>query len=748
MAATASLFALAALSLLFTGGTTAEGAADTGLSSASLSSDPASSAITDSAGRVQVVVELEGAASGGELDDSATYSALSDRQDNTLEALTKVAGDVVAVGRFSSLPYLTVRVDPDRLEAVEALPDVRSVTPDVAYEPDHTYEPTLDRSAPVIGADQTTAAGFDGRDWAVAIIDSGVDTSHPSLEGRVVAEACFSYTGHCPNGQTEQTGPGSAQPCELDEHHCGHGTHVASIAAGATAETDAGLNPQGVAPQADILAVQVSSTVNDTVTFAGSDVAKALEWVHEQAGSRNVAAANVSLGTELVYDIPCDNRAGATTEAISLLRDLDVPTVVAAGNGNPGAQDRVAMPACISNAISVSASTAGDTLASFTNVADAVSLVAPGEGIRAAWPQSSVVEMTGTSMAAPHVAGGWATLRQVRPADSVGEHLRVLRETAVDVPFGASGALPRIDLGAAHMALGTLNQEPRPPGRPIDVAATAADGSATVSWEAPIWDGGEDIGGYEIRSDDDEIATLVAGPQDREIEVGGLTNGRRYRFTVVAHNEIGTGRSSSRSNVVIPKSPPPPHAFDDVRRDSYFDAAVSWALAEGVTQGTSKARYSPHRDVTRRQMAAFLWRMMDAPEPTESSPFDDVDDDAYYADAVAWLAEEGVTQGRSATSFAPGDPVTRGEMAAFLWRISGALPTEPDHALFDVPPDRFYTEAVAWAARHEITTGTVEGAFEPNQAVKRGQMAAFLHRLASTPSAWDPRLEPPATIAF
>ena len=731
------------------GGAPAEGAPDAGLSSASLATDATQSAITDSEGRMQVIVELSdaGVDGGSDVPDSGTYSALADRQDDALEALAGVSEDVVTVRSFTSLPYVSVRIDPDRLEAVEALPEVRSVTPDVAYKPDSDYALNLDRSAAAVGADRTAAAGYDGKDWAVAIIDSGVDTSHPSLEGRVVAEACFSSSGHCPNGQQEQTGPGSARPCELDEHHCGHGTHVASIAAGAAAETDAGLNPQGVAPGADILAVQVSSTVNDAVTFASGDVLAALEWVHEQAGSHNIAAANVSLGTEIVYDIPCDRQSRSTTEAIARLRDIDVPTVVAAGNAR--AQDQVAMPACIGDAVSVSASTAGDTIAPFSNVAEGVSLVAPGEGIRAAWPQSGVVEMTGTSMAAPHVAGAWATLRQVRPADSVNEHLRVLRETAVDVPFGASGALPRIDVSAAHMALGSLNQETRPPGRPTDVAATASDGGATVSWEAPIWDGGAPIAGYEVRADDDTVATVATGPQAREIEIDGLTNGGRYRFTVVAHNEVGTGRSSTRSNVVIPKPPPPPHTFDDVPDGAYFDAAVSWALVEGVTRGTSAGRYSPYRDVTRGQMAAFLWRMMDRPEPAGPSPFVDVADEAYYADAVAWLAEEGVAQGRAGgTKFAPGDRVTRGEMAAFLWRISGELPTEPDHALFDVPPDRFYTEAVAWAARHEITTGTAEGAYEPDQPVKRGQMAAFLHRLASTPSAWDPRLEPPATIAF
>ncbi|MFO7899629.1 MAG: S8 family serine peptidase [Planctomycetota bacterium] len=710
----------------------------------------AAGAVIDDEGRVQVLVELADTSALTPLqraaDDEAAAS-LAALQDDVLAAVRESVADAVAVRRFETVPYLALRLPPEHLDALTALPMVERVVADVAYEP------SLTGSVPLVGADRTAEADLDGQGWTVAVIDSGVDASHPSLEGKVTAEACFSQSGGCPNGETSQEGPGSAAPCDLDAQRCGHGTHVAAIAAGAEATTEAGTSPNGVAPGADILAVQVSSEVDGEVLITGTDLAAAFEWVLEQSVSVDLAAVNVSLGSG-VHEAPCDDRpeAAPLLAPIAELGDEGVPTVAASGNA--GAQGALALPACIDDVVSVGATVGeagsddGDVLSSFSNVSPALSLLAPGLDIEAAWPGSGLVPLSGTSMAAPHVAGAWATLRQADPTASVDEHLGLLRDTAVDVPFDADATLPRLDLAAAHRRLGTLTDVPGTPGWPVEVDATATDGGAVVSWTPPFWDGGEPITAYEILADDADVAVVTTGEEAREVEIDDLDNGTRYRFSVRASNAVGEGRRSEPSNVVIPKPPPPPHGFADVPPGAFYDEPLRWASTEGVVTGLAPERFAPHTRLTRAQMAALLWRMMDEPEPEQGAPFDDVAGDAYYAEAVAWLAEAGIAQGTSTGAFSPGQGVDRAQMVTFLWRLAGALPTETRHEFLDVANDGFYADAVAWAARHEITEGTEPGSFAPSEAATRAQTTALLHRLASSPRAWDPRIEPPSTIAF
>ena len=104
---------------------------------------------------------------------------------------------------------------------------------------------------------------------------------------------------------------------------------------------------------------------------------------------------------------------------------------------------------------------------------------------------------------------------------------------------------------------------------------------------------------------------------------------------------------------------------------------------------------------------------------------------AFYADAVAWLKAEGITTGTSATTFSPNDTVTRGQMAAFLFRLAGEPGGSPAHGFSDVPASAFYAEAVKWLKAEGITTGTSPTTFSPGDAVTRGQMAAFLYRYAT-----------------
>jgi hypothetical protein len=176
--------------------------------------------------------------------------------------------------------------------------------------------------------------------------------------------------------------------------------------------------------------------------------------------------------------------------------------------------------------------------------------------------------------------------------------------------------------------------------------------------------------------------------------------------------------------------------FFDVAVDQFYSDAVTWLASEGITTGTSPTTYRPGDPVTRAQMATFLWRYDGRPEPAAlDTAFTDVPAGTFYAKAVAWLAEEKITTGTTPTTYSPGDSVTRAQMATFLWRYSGSPePTSLDSPFSDVVAGSFYEKAVAWLVEQGITIGTSPTTYSPNDPVTRGQMATFLWRLAGEPA--------------
>ncbi len=185
--------------------------------------------------------------------------------------------------------------------------------------------------------------------------------------------------------------------------------------------------------------------------------------------------------------------------------------------------------------------------------------------------------------------------------------------------------------------------------------------------------------------------------------------------------------------------------FIDVEPTRYFAEGVYWLRANELTLGTQPGLFEPVDEVTRIQMAAFLWRLFDRPQPAAPPPFIDVPADHELAPAVAWLFETGITNGTSADTYSPDAPVTRGQMAAFIWRMCGkATPTRPS-PFKDVASSVFST-AAAWLFETGITNGTSADTYSPDAPVTRGQMATFLHRLAVSPQAWT-TVEPPPVVA-
>ena len=155
-------------------------------------------------------------------------------------------------------------------------------------------------------------------------------------------------------------------------------------------------------------------------------------------------------------------------------------------------------------------------------------------------------------------------------------------------------------------------------------------------------------------------------------------------------------------------------------------------LTNEITTGCEPDRFCPHDTATRAHFVTFLWRAAGRPEPAVSGAerFDDVDESAYYQQAVGWAAETGITTGcGDRTIFCPNQEVTRGQIAAFLYRFSGQQHTVTEATFQDVPPDAYYFTAAEWMAANAITTGCGDRTiFCPNQLATRAQVAAFIHR--------------------
>ena len=167
--------------------------------------------------------------------------------------------------------------------------------------------------------------------------------------------------------------------------------------------------------------------------------------------------------------------------------------------------------------------------------------------------------------------------------------------------------------------------------------------------------------------------------------------------------------------------------FADVSTVAYYYEAVKWAAENNITGGIGNGLFGPELTCSRGQIVTFLWRAAGSPEPTALSTFTDVASDAYYAKAVAWAVENGVTTGTGDGKFSPDAPCTRGQAVTFLWRALGQL-TGDTASFSDVPADSYFAQAVAWAAANGVTTGVGNNLFAPGGDCTRAQIVTFLWR--------------------
>ena len=167
--------------------------------------------------------------------------------------------------------------------------------------------------------------------------------------------------------------------------------------------------------------------------------------------------------------------------------------------------------------------------------------------------------------------------------------------------------------------------------------------------------------------------------------------------------------------------------FADVSTDAYYYEAVKWAAKKGITGGTGDGTFNPNGSCTRAHIVTFLWRAAGSPEPKSTVSFADVPAGSYYAKAVAWAVENGITLGTGDGTFSPNATCTRAQSVTFLYRALGTAPTTVN-GFTDVTADAFYADAVAWAVESGVTNGTSASTFSPNNGCTRAQIVTFLYR--------------------
>jgi subtilisin family serine protease len=369
---------------------------------------------------------------------------VSQAQNRVIEALSNTP-DFQLVHRYQTIPGLVGVVSSQGLESLRQHPDVQAVALDMQIHA------TLTESVALIRADRVwNELGLTGAGINVAVLDSGVDRTHPDLADHIVAQHCFSK-GDCP--------PNGADEGENAQDENGHGTHVAGIIT-----SRGSISPRGVAPDAGIVAVRV---MDKTGSGWNSDLVAGIDWVVANQVRLNVRVINMSLGAGRYADV-CDAQdANTMLQAAALGAARQAGIVAFAASGNDGQANAMSAPACVSGVVSVGATydanlgpkswsvcsdanATTDQVACFSNSSPALDLLAPGAVIVSTALGGGKIGESGTSMASPHVAAVAALMLQAYPGLTPSETEAVLESAGVPVTDRRNSRVtPRIDALAA-----------------------------------------------------------------------------------------------------------------------------------------------------------------------------------------------------------------------------------------------------------------------------------------------------------
>ncbi len=424
-------------------------------------------------GTVPLIVQLHQPVHADKMQRTAAISHVQHQMLDVVNGLSNVR-------LYQHIPFVAVHATPAALQQLLDLPNIGFV------QEDEHHGVLLEESTAAIGAAAAWAYGGSGAGQVIAVVDSGVDGEHPFLDGKLAGEACFSSSYEstssnfvsislCPGDEERAYGAGVAANCDPAIEGCSHGTRVAGIVAGRSEAFS------GVAKDAEILALQVFSRFEnycgDTPCVRSwvSDQVAALDYIYQQRDSLSIAAVNLSLGGGHYTDVAtCEEVNPAMRILIDMLHEEGIAVIAAAGN--TGLSNGLVSPACLSNAISVGATTIGDNIASFSSSATFLDFLAPGQDITTSIPGGEFASSAGTSFSAPHVAGAWAILKAANPDATIETLLATFANTGLQITDD------RNDVTTARIQVDLALQATQLPVDLVAFEATATDDEVLLYW--------------------------------------------------------------------------------------------------------------------------------------------------------------------------------------------------------------------------------------------------------------------------
>lgn len=230
----------------------------------------------------------------------------------------------------------------------------------------------------------------------------------------------------------------------------------------------------------------------------------------------------------------------------------------------------------------------------------------------------------------------------------------------------------------------------------------------------------------------EKMSVKVNGNKTKNVEKNGDNIIVRYTWDLAAgstaakNNETapqGGTQTETKTEQKTSQTAQKTH-FSDVKENAYYADAVKWAVDKKITSGTSSTTFSPEDTCTRAQILTFLWRAVGSPKGSGAA-FGDVISNDYYYNAALWSKEKNMVGG---SNFEPNTPCTRAYTVIYLWKNAGSPQTAVSDKFSDVDKNADYAQAVAWAVKNGITSGTSATTFSPNDTCTRGQIVTFLNR--------------------
>ena len=312
---------------------------------------------------------------------------------------------------------------------------------------------------------------------------------------------------------------------------------------------------------------------------------------------------------------------------------------------------------------------------------------------------------------------------------------------------GSEGAYTYTVLAKSDLTSGVYLTDPSGALASNYYVSSTANGVWTVSYSAPSSGGGSssssrryDVSAPSVKHGDVTVSpksaskgdtvTITVKP-DSGYELDTLTvkdaSGSKIKVKDKGDGKFTFTMPASKVTVSAEFAEIETLDFADVPTDAYYYEAVKWAAKKGITGGIGNGLFGPNQPCTRAQIVTFLWRAAGSPEPKSMSSFSDVSTDSYYAKAVAWAVENGITTGTGDGKFSPDATCTRAQSVTFLFRAIGKL-VDSKAEFSDVLTDSYYANAVAWAVENGVTNGIGGGLFGPNNSCTRAQIVTFLFR--------------------